>query len=129
MSAAGDGSMDRSDAVDPYLAGLVARRPEAAGGLDAAALARLAVVVADPTGATWMEPAGLLDTDSCGYPVAGGPADVRGDLRALPAAAEDAGLVDRVMGRLVQEWADDYVLTGRARLDHRWQEHLGGGSA
>lgn len=117
--------MSASDSsMDQHVAGLVARRPEAGAGLDARAMARLAEVVADPGGAGWMEVAGLLATDSCGYPVAGGPADVRGDIRALPEAAEDPELVDRVMGRLVQEWADDYVLTGRARLDRPWRDHL-----
>ena len=33
------------------------------------------------------------------------------------------------MARLVQEWADDYVLTGRARLDRPWHSYVGGPSA
>jgi hypothetical protein len=103
---------------------LVGRHPDAAGRLDRRARARLAEVLADPDGESWMEPAGLLDGDSCGYPVTGGFYDVKSDLGSLPAAS-DAAVRDRVMARLVQEWADDYVLTGRARLDRTWQSYVG----
>ncbi len=70
-----------------------------------------------------MEAAGLLDSDSCGYPVAGGLADVRSDLAALHDAL-DPGIRGRVMERLQREWADDYVLTGRARLDRPWMTYV-----
>jgi hypothetical protein len=106
------------------LSALLARHPEVTGGLDARARARLAEVLADPAGESWMDPAGLLDGDSCGYPVTGGFYDVKGDLGSLPAAADPA-VRDAVMARLVQEWADDYVLTGRARLDRPWQSYVG----
>ena len=74
-----------------------------------------------------MDPAGLLDGDSCGYPVTGGYYDVKSDLGSLP-RRERPAVRDRVMARLVQEWADDYVLTGRARLDRPWQHVRGGQS-
>ena len=102
---------------------LLARHPDVTGGLDARALSRLAEVLADPTGESWMDPAGLLDGDSCGYPVTGGFHDVRSDLGSLPAAS-DPDVREQVMARLVQEWADDYVLTGRARLDRPWQSYV-----
>ncbi len=99
---------------------LTARRPDAA--LDQRARTRLGEVLADPAGEIWMEAAGLMDGDSCGYPVEGGYYDVRGELDAV--AGSDAGTRDRVMARLRQEWADDYVLTGRARLDRPWRTYL-----
>lgn len=104
---------------------LLARHPEVTGGLDERARARLAEVLADPTGESWMDPAGLLDGDSCGYPVTGGFYDVKSDLGSLPAASDPA-VRDAVMAQLVREWADDYVLTGRARLDRPWQSYLAG---
>lgn len=107
--------------LEVAIEGLVGRRPEAAGGLDERARARLAEVLADPSGASWMEPAGLLDSDSCGYPVTGGYYDVKGDLGGSPQAAD---VRDRVLTRLLSEWADDYVLTGRARLDRPWHGYL-----
>jgi hypothetical protein len=64
------------DALDAAVTQLLARHPEVAGGLDARARARLAEVLADPAGESWMDPAGLLDGDSCGYP---DPASARYD--------------------------------------------------
>ncbi len=110
--------------LDSAASELLARHPEVAGGLDDRARARLAEVLADPAGESWMDPAGLLDGDSCGYPVTGGFYDVKSDLGSLPAASDPA-VRDEVMARLVREWADDYVLTGRARLDRPWQSYVG----
>jgi hypothetical protein len=114
--------------ADEYLdtaeSALLARHPEVAGGLDHRARARLAEVLADPAGESWMDPAGLLDGDSCGYPVTGGFYDVKSDLGSLPAASDPA-VRERVMAQLVAQWADDYVLTGRARLDRPWQSYVG----
>ena len=110
--------------LDAAVAALLARHPEVAGGIDDRARARLAEVLADPAGESWMDPAGLLDGDSCGYPVTGGYYDVKSDLGSLPAASDPA-VRAAVMARLVQEWADDYVLTGRARLDRPWQSYVG----
>jgi hypothetical protein len=111
------------ESLDAATSALLARHPEVVDGLDDRARARLVEVLADPTGESWMDPAGLLDGDSCGYPVTGGFYDVKSDLGSLPAAS-DAAVRDRVMARLVQEWADDYVLTGRARLDRPWQSYV-----
>jgi hypothetical protein len=105
---------------------LRARRPDMPA-LDQRARSRLAEVLDDPSGQSWMEPAGLLDGDSCGYPVEGGYYDVRSDLGANPATA-DPEVREAVLAQLVQEWADDYVLTGRARLDRSWLTHLDAGS-
>ena len=110
--------------LDAAMAALAARHPEVDSGLDDRARARLAAVLADPAGESWMDGAGLLDGDSCGYPVTGGLYDVKSDLGALPAVAADPGVRDRVMARLTQEWSDDYVLTGRARLDRPWQSYV-----
>ena len=112
------------DTVDAAAAALVARHPEVGAGLDDRARARLATVLADPAGESWMDAAGLLDGDSCGYPVTGGLYDVKSDLGALPAAAADPGLREQVIARLMQEWSDDFVLTGRARLDRPWQSYV-----
>ncbi len=112
------------DIVDAAAAALAVRHPEVGAELDDRARARLATVLADPAGGSWMDAAGLLDGDSCGYPVTGGLYDVKSDLAALPAAAADPGLRDQVMARLIQEWSDDYVLTGRARLDRPWQSYV-----
>ena len=57
------------ESLDAAASALLARHPEATGGLDDRARARLAEVLADPSGESWMDPAGLLDGDSCGYPV------------------------------------------------------------
>jgi hypothetical protein len=111
------------ESLDRVAAELLARHPEVAGDLDERARARLAEVLADPAGESWMDPAGLLDGDSCGYPVTGGFYDVKSDLGSLPAASDPA-VRDQVMARLVQEWSDDYVLTGRARLDRPWQSYV-----
>lgn len=116
------------ESLDAAVSELLARHPEVTGGLDDRARARLAEVLTDPAGESWMDPAGLLDGDSCGYPVTGGFYDVKSDLGSLPAASDPA-VRDRVMARLVQEWADDYVLTGRARLDRPWHSYVGGASA
>ena len=110
------------ESLEAAIAALLARRPEVPG-LDERARARLAQVVADPAGESWMDDAGLLEGDSCGYPVTGGYYDVKSDLAALP-AANDPAVRDRVLARLTQEWADDYVLTGRARLDHPWTDYV-----
>lgn len=110
------------DPLAQALAGLAARHPEV-GPLDERARGRLAEVLADPDGEVWMERAGLLDGDSCGYPVTGGYYDVKSDLGA---ATTDPAAQDRVLAALRQDWADDYVLTGRARLDRPWREHLPG---
>lgn len=110
--------------LDAAVAALLARHPEVTGRIDDRARARLAEVLADPAGESWMDPAGLLDGDSCGYPVTGGYYDVTSDLGSLPAAS-DPVVRSAVMARLVQEWADDYVLTGRARLDRPWQTYVG----
>ena len=112
------------ESLDAAASALLGRHPEVAGGLDDRARVRLAEVLADPSGESWMDPAGLLDGDSCGYPVTGGFYDVKSDLASLPAASDPA-VRDRVMARLVQEWSDDYVLTGRARLDRPWQSYVG----
>ncbi|MCU0301601.1 MAG: hypothetical protein MUF35_08370 [Candidatus Nanopelagicales bacterium] len=106
------------DALADAIVALRARHPEA-DDLDARALARLGEVLADPSGTAWMESAGLLDGDSCGYPVEGGFYDVKSDLAAAGELDETArsGVLDRVR----QAWADDYVLTGRARLDRPWR--------
>lgn len=113
------------ESLESSASALLARHPDMTGGLDDRALSRLADVLADPAGGSWMDPAGLLDGDSCGYPVAGGFYDVKGDLGSLPAAS-DPDVRDQVMDRLVREWADDYVLTGRARLDRPWQSYVAG---
>jgi hypothetical protein len=110
------------ETMDSAVDALRARRP-GSPALDDRARARLAEVLADPSGESWMEPAGLLDGDSCGYPVEGGFYDVKGDLGAAPATADPA-VRDSVLARLRQDWADDYVLTGRARLDRAWQGYL-----
>ncbi len=110
-------------ALDRAAEQVLARNPDVPSPLDQRALERLAQVVADPSGESWMEAAGLLDTDSCGYPVAGGLFDVRSDLAAL-SAARDPGSQSKVMDRLLREWADDYVLTGRARLDRPWTMYV-----
>jgi hypothetical protein len=112
------------ESLDAASSAMLARHPEVTGGLDDRARARLAEVLADPSGESWMDPAGLLDGDSCGYPVTGGFYDVKSDLGSLPAAGDPA-VQERVMARLVQEWSDDYVLTGRARLDRPWQSYVG----
>lgn len=107
--------------LDQALAGLLVRHPQAAARVDDRLRARLAEVLDDPDGQGWMEHAGLLDGDSCGYPVAGGYYDVKSD-----AAAADPAALDQVMARLRQQWADDYVLTGRASLDRSWRDHVDG---
>ena len=110
--------MSTDPTLDRAAADLLARHPEAAGPLAGPARDRLTQVLGDPAGQVWMDRAGLLDTDSCGYPVEGGLPDVRSDL----AAAVDPATAERVLGRLQQLWVDDYVLTGRARRDRRWQD-------
>ena len=110
--------MSTDPTLDRAATDLLARHPEAPAPLAGLALDRLAQVVGDPTGQVWMDRAGLLDTDSCGYPVEGGLPDVRSDL----ATAVDPATAERVLGRLQQLWVDDYVLTGRARRDRRWQD-------
>jgi hypothetical protein len=77
------------ESLDAAASELLARHPEVAGALDVRALARLAEVVADPAGESWMDPAGLLDGDSCGYPVTGGYYDVKSDLASRRARAGD----------------------------------------
>ena len=114
---------DDAEALDLAAAELAARRPGAT--LDQRARARLAEVLADPAGQAWMEAAGLLDGDSCGYPVEGGFYDVKAELGAMPGV--DAVARDQVMARLRQEWADDYVLTGRAALDRPWRTFVPAG--
>ena len=110
------------DSLADALAAFLDRHPEVPGALDDRARSRLAEVVADPDGQAWMEHAGLLDGDSCGYPVTGGYYDVKSDLAA---ATADSAVAEQVLAGMRQEWADDYVLTGRARLDRSWREHLG----
>ncbi len=112
------------DSLSAAASALLARHPEVTGGLDDRALSRLSEVLADPAGESWMDPAGLLDGDSCGYPVTGGFYDVKSDLGSLPAASDPA-VREQVMTRLRAEWSDDYVLTGRARLDRPWQSYVG----
>jgi hypothetical protein len=105
------------EALTAAIAALRTRHPEVAA-LDERARVRLAEVLGDAAGTSWMESAGLLDGDSCGYPVEGGLYDVTSDL----AAAElDEPARSAVLQRLRQLWADDYVLTGRARLDRPWR--------
>lgn len=111
------------DTLEAAIEALLVRRPDATDQLDQRARARLAEVLADPAGQGWMESAGLLDGDSCGYPVSGGLVDVTGDLGVLPGAG-DPEVRDRLLARLTQEWADDYVLCGRARLDRPWRTYL-----
>lgn len=112
------------ESLEAAVSALLARHPELTGGLDERSRTRLAEVLADPAGESWMDPAGLLDGDSCGYPVTGGFYDVKSDLASLPAASDPA-VREQVMDRLVQEWSDDYVLGGRARLDRPWQTYVG----
>lgn len=111
------------EVLEAAASALLARHPEVTGGLDERSRARLAEVLADPAGESWMDPAGLMDGDSCGYPVTGGFHDVKSDLASLPAASDPA-VRAQVMDRLVQEWSDDYVLSGRARLDRPWQTYV-----
>lgn len=99
--------------LDRAAAALRVRRPDSPA-LDGAARDRLAEVLADPTGSAWMDRCGLLATDSCGYPVEGGFYDIQGDLRALPQVVADPALGARAIAAVVQAWADEYVLTGRA---------------
>ena len=99
----------------------VAERNPGHGPLDERALARLAEVVADPNGTSWMEGAGLLDGDSCGYPMAGGYYDSKDEIAA---GSRDPAVQERVLASLVAAWADDFVLTGRARLDRSWRDYL-----
>ena len=115
--------MAEDPALQAAAAALLARHPELTGGLDQRARARLAEVVADPADESWMAAAGLMDGDSCGYPVTGGFYDVKSDLSALPAASDPA-VRERVLTRLTEEWADDYVLTGSARLDRPWASYV-----
>lgn len=89
------------------------------GELDPLARQRLAQVAADPTGEAWLGAAGLLATDSCGYPVEGGYYDVKSELAAAP-----AGTAERALQRALRLWAEDYVTTGSARLDRPWREFL-----
>jgi hypothetical protein len=106
---------------------LRARRAEAPDPLDARCTARLAAVVADPTGDAWLREAGLLDVDMCGYPVTGSLHDVRSEVASAPGL--DSSGREQILARLRQDWADDYVLTGRARLDRRWQAYVPGAGA
>ncbi len=115
--------------IDDLVAELMRRRPDIPATLDARARARLAQVADDPQGQGWMEAAGLLATDSCGYPVEGGYYDTRSEIGARPEAAADPDLVDTVMARLIRDWADDYVLTGRARLDRPAGDYLEPGAS
>lgn len=87
-------------------------------------LTRIATVALDPSGAAWQEAAGLLDTDSCGYPVAGGLNDVRSDLAAHPLASANPQLSEAVLARLREQWLADYLQTGSADLARPWQEYL-----
>ena len=112
---------DSTQALDAALDALLVRRP--GSSLEDRARARLAEVLADPSGQHWMESAGLLDGDSCGYPVEGGYYDTKSELAAAPGIDEAAQAA--VLARLVQEWADDYVLTGQSRLDRSWRQALG----
>ena len=111
---------ETTDALETALADLLDRRPGSA--IDDRARARLTEVLADPDGQAWMESAGLLDGDSCGYPVEGGYYDTKSELAAAPGSSEQARA--GALAGLVQAWADDYVLTGRARLDRSWREAL-----
>ncbi len=91
------------------------------GELDPLARKRLAQVAADPNGEAWLEAAGLLATDSCGYPVEGGYYDVKSEL----AAAAEPDRAAQALQRLLRQWAEDYVTSGSARLDRAWREFLG----
>ncbi len=113
-----------TEELDEFVAALMHRRSDAPLVLDHRARQRLAEVVDDPEGHGWMESAGLMATDSCGYPVEGGFYDRRDQLGSLPEAAADPGFVDAVMARIIRDWADDYVLTGQARLDRPWHDYL-----
>lgn len=108
------------EALESALAALLARRPGSA--VDDRARTRLSEVLADPDGQAWMESAGLLDGDSCGYPVEGGYYDTKSELAAAPGTDETTRA--DALRHLAQAWADDYVLTGRARLDRSWREAL-----
>jgi hypothetical protein len=92
--------------------------------LDPPALGRLANYALDPRGQGWADAAGLLSSDSCGYPVAGGLYDVQGDVAASPLARANPGAAEAVMDQLRAEWADDYITTGSANLERSWQEYL-----
>ena len=108
------------EALESALAALVERRPGSA--VDDRVRARLAEVLADPDGQAWMESAGLLEGDSCGYPVEGGYYDTKSELAAAPGT--DDAIRARALEHLTRDWADDYALTGRARLDRSWREAL-----
>lgn len=110
-------------AVTAALADYHRDHPDAPGP-DALMLTRIAIVALDPSGAAWQEAAGLLDTDSCGYPVAGGLNDVRSDLAASPLAAGNPQASDAVLARLRAEWLADYLATGSADLARPWQQYL-----
>lgn len=110
--------------IEQARAAFLERHPELSG-LDERAEARLREVVVDPGGG-WMDSAGLLDGDSCGYPVEGGYYDVKGELESM---SSDEAQRKGVLDRLLADWADDYVLGGRARLDRPWRQYVEGRDA
>lgn len=126
VCAESGGALDPARAHAAAVAELDAygRRHPDSPALDRFQLTRLATYAADPMGEGWQEQAGLLGTDSCGYPVAGGMFDVRSDMAASPLAVGHPGATELALAALRVSWADDYIQTGSARLDRGWQEPL-----
>lgn len=89
--------------------------------LDDAALVRLAHVAKG--GNDWMDRAGLLTTDSCGYPEAGGYYETSSDL--LAALGGDAALRDQALETATRDWALDYITNGQARRDRGIAPYVG----
>lgn len=126
IEAAGAALRMSEDAREPseVVSAMVAQSEELAldlPALDEAALVRLAHLARG--GNDWMDRAGLLTTDSCGYPEAGGFYDTSSDL--LAAVGGDAARRDEALGRITRDWARDYVTAGRARRDRGIREYLG----
>lgn len=110
--------------VSAALEDFLDRTGRSAESLDDLMLGRLALVALDPGGDAWMDRAGLLGSDSCGYPVEGGYYDVSSDLGSHPLVVSTPDLKDRVLARLQQEWADGYVLTGSASSELPWRDYV-----
>jgi hypothetical protein len=112
-----------TELVAARMAQYVAANPDATI-LDPRQLHRLVLWALDPDGMTWMAQAGLLATDSCGYPVAGGYYEVSADLAAEPVAVAHPDAVAPVMGRAAANWGISFVRTGAADLELPWREYL-----
>lgn len=109
--------------VTEALAGYSARHPEATE-LDNFQVLRLAIHALDGEGQYWMDQAGLLATDSCGYPVSGGFYDVNSDLSATPVVAAQPAVGELVRQQLLAQWADSYIATGSSDLGLPWRDYL-----